>query len=243
MGILSLIILLVIIAIVIFSISKSKDKLSNIKTNQKNNIMKCKECNTENEIGAKYCRKCGAELETTKPSPIERFPEYKFKPTSVYKLKGKLQNRIFVNLIVGIILLGCTIGLIYCMVEGHLDFISLYNDYPQESYKWYEEEIKGARVLTPIIILLTIILIINYIKYGRARDLSSVADYFQSSATTKRYLFVVKAGKIGVYDRNSNKVVVPCEYDSLQWMYYSKVLTAVKGSRQFNIDINGNPLK
>lgn len=67
--------------------------------------MKCEHCNTENREGAKFCRNCGEELVPNEISIREKYPEYSFEPTTVYKIK-RSSDRVFFFFVV---LLGMTI--------------------------------------------------------------------------------------------------------------------------------------
>lgn len=71
--------------------------------------MKCKKCRIENDASAKFCRACGASLDS-KPleNIMDKYPKYEFVPTNLIEWeKPKLSRSIFC-----IFLVGCVISLV-----------------------------------------------------------------------------------------------------------------------------------
>lgn len=71
--------------------------------------MKCKKCGIENDASAKFCRACGASLDSNPLENIkDKYPKYEFVPTNLIEWeKPKLSRLIFC-----IFLIGCVISLV-----------------------------------------------------------------------------------------------------------------------------------
>lgn len=111
--------------------------------------MICNNCKAENSADTKFCRNCGKPLEL---STIDRYPQLKLKPTSVYKLKPK-KLLIIIHLFVLFFLF--SIAWIYFgadYIGGFLTFLSL-----------------------------SIIYFLIFRKQIISKKINDVADYFQST--------------------------------------------------------------
>lgn len=71
--------------------------------------MKCINCGTENEITAKFCRACGASLDS-KPleNIMDKYPKYEFVPTNLIEWEKPILSRV----IFFIFLTGCVMSLV-----------------------------------------------------------------------------------------------------------------------------------
>lgn len=65
-------------------------------------------------------------------------------------------------------------------------------------------------------------------------------EYDNIVKTTLDYFMVEKNGKKGVYKRE--KIIIPVEYDKLEWNSTNNVFNAEKNGRQILFDINGRKL-
>lgn len=182
--------------------------------------MTCNNCKTENETGMKFCHCCGKPLEL---STIDRYPQLKLKPTSSYRLK-KRPLSIFLMIIYTLVTtVMSAIGVVFC-IKSLMGESDTFND------------------ILPFFIIPAILLIILGRRWFRSHNLNKIADYFQT--TNKKYVFIIKNGKFGVYNRNKHKIQIPCEYTYLQWKPNVEILIATTPNGEtFYIDIYNNKLK
>ena len=185
--------------------------------------MKCPkpDCGVENRDGAKFCRACGSELIKNEVPVMERFPEYSFSPTSITKIKGK--SDYFTNA---------------SLVFFFLTLVFFFADLEMLQ----EEGVNGLTILFFFPVIIFLLFAILYFKRTSYLDLSSEYDYVETT-NNKPYRFVIKNSKFGVYNIESEKLAIPCEYDYLKWKSQDKILTAAIGNDVFDIDIYGNRLK
>lgn len=185
--------------------------------------MKCSDCNTINEDNARFCRNCGQTLSIYN-TVMDKYPEYKFKPTSVYKLKrrpGWMILSIFLSLIWLLVLInGFTCIVLY--LKGD-DFVGV---------------VVGTILL--IVCGLLIFVVRKCFDLGK-NDISSIADYV-STERAGEYLIIVKDGKFGLLSNRTRKVQIPCIYNYLKWDIPDKILIARKASSKIKIDIYNNTL-
>ena len=180
--------------------------------------MLCNNCKTENTSGVKFCHSCGKPLEC---SMIDRYPELKLKPTSVYKLPHRP--------------LTVTTIILYILVCG-VGFLGLIT-------VW---ELIGHNRVTLVFglfcsLVMALLPVVGFDIFKR-QNLKAVADYFET--TNNKYVFIIKDGKFGLYNRNKRKVQIPCAYTCLQWKPNLKILVATTPEGEtFDIDIYNNKLK
>lgn len=184
--------------------------------------MKCNTCGVENDLDSLYCRHCGNIIK--KQSVLEKYPEYHFLPSSLYKIKGELKYK-FARIIS---IIAAIIGTIVCL---HLCLDPYY-------HYWDENTIIGV-LLIPVVISL-IYFGFHYSNLSRNYDISNIVDYFEK--TNINYAFIIKNEKFGVFDKRTGTVCIPIEYSSLSWKVQGKILNALCYGREFLIDINNNKL-
>ena len=176
--------------------------------------MICNNCKAENSEDTKFCRNCGKPLEL---STIDRYPQLKLKPTSVYKLEP------FPAMHYGVLFMSLLLFLM--SLVAYVDDKA--GDAPWE--------------LPTISFIIFIIYFLIFRKQILPQKIHDVADYFQS--TQNKYVFIIKDGKFGVYNRLKHIVQIPCQYTFLQWKINFKVLTATTpDGKTFDIDIKNNKL-
>ena len=71
---------------------------------------------------------------------------------------------------------------------------------------------------------------------------TSLFEWIEDQPKKNPYAVVVKSGKFGVFNLNTNKFQIPCEYDYISWQSIKGVLTVTKDSEVYDIDIFGNKL-
>ena len=71
---------------------------------------------------------------------------------------------------------------------------------------------------------------------------TSLFEWIEDQPKKNPYAVVVKSGKFGVFNLNTNKFQIPCEYDYISWQSIKGVLTVTKDSEVYDIDIFGYKL-
>ena len=187
--------------------------------------MICKKCKTDNLDNATYCRECGAQLKEL--TVAEKYPDYNFVPTSV-KLAGKSPKggKVAVFALLASIFL-C--GFLFFLIIS----ISEFRSYPDSS------------VIGGIVSVIALVLGVFCFKKARYYDkftYTSLFEWIEDQPKKNPYAVVVKSGKFGVFNLNTNKFQIPCEYDYISWQSIKGVLTVTKDSEVYDIDIFGNKL-
>lgn len=187
--------------------------------------MICKKCKTDNLDNATYCRECGAQLKEL--TVAEKYPDYNFVPTSV-KLAGKSPKG---GKVAGFALLALIFlcGFLFFLIIS----ISEFRRYPDSS------------VIGGIVSVIALVLGVFCFKKARYYDkftYTSLFEWIEDQPKKNPYAVVVKSGKFGVFNLNTNKFQIPCEYDYISWQSIKGVLTVTKDSEVYDIDIFGNKL-
>ena len=98
-----------------------------------------------------------------------------------------------------------------------------------------------ATTISPTVIVLGI-LSFKKARYYDKFTYTSLFEWIEDTPKNKPYAVVVKSGKFGVFNLNTNKFQIPCEYDYISWQSIKGVLTVTKDSNVYDIDIFGNKL-
>ncbi len=184
--------------------------------------MTCQHCGAKNKLGSIFCHDCGEGLGGT---IMDMYPEYKFVPASLRKIKGRTKHWLWLlpPVLFGLFILWGTSSFVFLP-----EFLG-YN------------EIDSVIICSFIsVILLFIILYMTY-QILKSTPWASVADYVQDSECAQ-YVFFVKDKKFGVYDQKKRKIQIPAEYDFLCWKQENQVLKAMKDGEGLYLDINNNVL-
>lgn len=195
----------------------------------------CPNCALHNPDDACFCYNCGNSLK----SPMEIYPELNFQPTSVYNWQKPLFSRSLYLPVMLIMILAISWAL-YCI---------LFDDYEGEEL-WI---ILCLWIFSFLLCLYRFIS--NKRKISKLNDVSlqNIADYIQmytlwDFSKKSQYVFFVKNNKMGVLDVQSQRVVIPAEYDMLTWETKNnwktkyKILQAKIHGSTFLIDINNKKL-
>ena len=228
----------------------------------------CPTCHTSNPESAQFCAACGSALQThTASNMMQKYPQYKLQPTSIYKWKYDTGYKILLIFIIPVVLF-----ILYSFIS--LGAYNILVGYQPDTYKFcdplqifkdfnsYTEYLSRARrdyymsIFTCLLIasaILTVLLsfFINSRKkekLSKAKSLSSLADYIQEykyGGTKKhpKYVFFVKDNKFGVMNVTEFKVAIPAQYDEIAWREPNRILTVTKGNETYDIDIFGNQLR
>ncbi len=203
---------------------------------------KCKKCGTINLAHTKFCRSCGTPL-------IDEFKSHEFKAVLPAEEDRKIDNfekcKIFA-FIVGLI--GCLLFLFVIVFFEHPKYVVY--DYQNEAYCLFghlgmiefndtEYKILCLNLGITGFILLFIGSIFN--KYSKRPPLYKLADYIEKGIMSKK--FYMKNKKIGYIDTETHKVIIPAEYDNLEWKEKNRIFRASKNGEIFLMDITGYRLK
>lgn len=181
--------------------------------------MKCKNCNTDNNENVRYCRNCGTFL-YDEQSIIDKYPEFNFAPTSVFKPKGNPLWLPSILLCLSAICCG-----IYLITTRRFTF----NPSRGEFYTF----------LAIFILPLAAIFLNKWVNQFNA---TKFADYIETQPKTKKYSIIVKNKKFGLLNTYEKRIQIPCQYDFLSWSTPGMVLNAVKNESHLKCDIYGNKL-
>ncbi len=188
--------------------------------------MICKHCNAENANGAQFCYSCGKTLADSNKNVMDLYPKYRFVPTSIITIRP-----------LSLIWLLCAVPILYIII---LYFIAGIIFFFNSDFVDSAIGIILCFTLSAIVILVAVLRV--YPILFKPIQLYNVADYIQD-ASIKRYLFYVKNGKIGLYDRLKRKIQIEAHYDYLSWKLNNKIIDASNGNMHILIDINGKILK
>lgn len=178
---------------------------------------------------------------------MEIYPELNLQPTSVYNWQKPLLSGYFYlsYLLLGIV--GISI-ILYDMIT---------NDCDDEQY-W--TDVCACIILWMMSLICLYRFISNQRKTSKLNDVSlqNIADYIQKYtlwgfSKNPQYVFFFKNNKMGVLDVQSQRVVIPAEYDMLTWkpeynwktkykILQPKILQAKIHGSAFLIDINNKKL-
>ena len=95
--------------------------------------------------------------------------------------------------------------------------------------------------ICPTVIALGVFCFKKVHYYGKF-TYTSLFEWIEDQPKKNPYAVVVKSGKFGVFNLNTNKFQIPCEYDCISWQSIKGVLTVTKDSEVYDIDIFGNKL-
>ena len=181
--------------------------------------MKCRRCNTENLDNNRFCRNCGSPLSENLTIP-ELFPEFNFRPTTVFKIPGESKWMFAIVFLTLIELVVIIIEILAIFVDFHL-LIAL-----------------GA-----IIVSVPLIKMLIYCcrRYGK-RNIQKIADYVQTTPEQAGYYIVVKDSKFGLYDYKKMQLAIPCEHTYLSSKGDGLYLVEKDGS-SFIVDKFNNRMK
>lgn len=185
--------------------------------------MICKKCKTDNLDNVTYCRECGAQLKEL--TVAEKYPDYNFVPSSV-KLAGKSPK--------GDKVAGFSVLAVWLFLGGLVCVFSWNMDFPGDLPLF-------LTLLSPILFLLGV-LCFKKARYYDKFTYTSLFEWIEDQPKKNPYAVVVKSGKFGVFNLNTNKFQIPCEYDCISWQSIKGVLTVTKDSEVYDLDIFGNKL-
>lgn len=188
--------------------------------------MKCRRCNTENLDNNRFCRNCGSPLSENLTIP-ELFPEFNFRPTTVFKIPGESKWRFAIVFLILIELFVISLGIagfctaVCCNHEDSFFLLTL-----------------GA-----IIVSVPLIKMLIYCcrRYGK-RNIQKIADYVQTTPGQVGYYIVVKDSKFGLYDYKKMQLSIPCEHTYLSSKGDGLYLVEKNGS-SFIVDKFNNRMK
>lgn len=187
--------------------------------------MKCR-CGTINDDSATFCRSCGQPLYK---NPVDKYLEIGYMPTSLAQPKS-LRRHIFLIYFSGFITI---LGIIAFMISF------LYMTFESDSHNECQTIMSTSSIFTIVFGI-----IFFYSKSKTRHKLKEDADYIQISDLVRRYPFIIKNDKMGVYSILDKKIVIPCEFNHLEWLVIGKILNGhhpIKGT--IKIDILNNVLK
>lgn len=184
--------------------------------------MKCKNCGAPNDSQTQFCYKCGSELKANM-SLMDAFPEYNLRPTSVFKCSGRPKFQILNIIAILFIIAGIICAICYYNNAGRA-FRAL------------------ILLFTPVALIGSIFLLITW-KRSITHSIKDKCDFLQTNNKGLRYIFIGKDKNLGIYDKNTHKITLPCEYQSLEWREYGKLLSAQKDGKSMTIDIYGNVIE
>lgn len=188
--------------------------------------MNCRKCNADNEIGAKYCRKCGTSLSPENISIMDKFPDFGLQPTTMFNVK-RTWSLVFY---IAVFLLSIPILILF-----------LFSLFWQEWVDWRSSTINNLICLVAAcgfaIVLVAVILSFKSTK------IDDDADYVECPHIYRKYKIIVKDSKFGVYNAHKKEVQIPCKFDFLKWRDYGHILTVTEGPDTYDIDIVDNKLR
>lgn len=188
--------------------------------------MKCS-CGTINEDSAIFCRSCGKHLKSI--NAMEKFPELNLMPTSLTSPLG-LKKHIFLMCFFRFFGLLSLIPTIIAFLYRILEYDS-------------HRECEVIMLILGSFTIVSFILSVYLKNKTTFNNIPEVADYIQTSGNVRRYPIIVKNNKIGVYDISAKNIIIPCEYERLEWDILGKVLNVYhKEKGQMKIDIHNNEL-
>lgn len=161
---------------------------------------------------------------------MEIYPQLNFQPTSVYNWRKPLfSSYIWLSLLLlSIVMLSC-----FLFWRTRSDYVEPF---------WYP-------IWIFILLIALCMFISNQRKISKLNDVSlqNIADYIQKYtlrgfSKIPLYVFFFKNNKMGVLDVQSQRVVIPAEYDMLTWKTKDKILQAKIHGSAFLIDINNKKL-
>ncbi len=210
----------------------------------------CPTCQTSNPGSAQFCAACGTSLQTTTASSMmQKYPELKLEPTSIYSWKSNYKSIFGSLLIFSFFILFYLVG----SIIGIIVSITLFgiNDFFHHTDGGISLMIFGISL--PIAIIFYFIVKRSKSKLDNFNKnikptLQTIADYIQAykyGGTKKhpKYVFFVKDSKFGVMNVTEFKVAIPAQYDEIAWREPNRILTVTKGSETYDIDIFGNQLR
>lgn len=212
--------------------------------------MKCKNCGTENNEDAKFCRGCGQDL-SIKENPMDKWPNLDFRPVSIVSLKQYKSGRISFFKLFRFISWGAGLLALY-LVANAFGFFVQYTDYGMRDTIFeihvfgndYEVFLTWTIITFIISFLITISLYKRCPKKRQEEELRKIVDYIQGlSFASKTYLFYIKDNHWGCYNMRNFSIQIPATYDFLEWREYGRLLNGRKDNKSIIIDINGQPLK
>lgn len=195
--------------------------------------MKCRRCNTENLDNNRFCRNCGSPLSENLTIP-ELFPEFNFRPTTVFKIPGESKWMFAIVLVSLIIAFVCysIIAIIMLFFKIKILFdVSL--DYSEKVFA----------ISSVPLLLFPLYIIMRYCcrRFGK-RNIQKIADYVQTTPEQAGYYIVVKDSKFGLYDYKKMQLSIPCEYTYLSSKGDGLYLVEKDGS-SFIVDKFNNRMK
>lgn len=210
----------------------------------------CPTCHTSNPGSAQFCAACGSALQThTASNMMQKYPDLKLRPTSIYSWQSNYKSNYLCPLILGIVFLLYTLaGLIGI-------FVNIY-EYGIKDFIHHSDG--GISLMVFSIFLPVTIVSYLIVKWSKKKldnfnedikpTLPKLADYIQEykyGGTEKhpKYVFFVKDNKFGVMNVTEFKVAIPAQYDEIAWREPNRILTVTKGNETYDIDIFGNQLR
>ncbi len=179
----------------------------------------CQHCKSKNEIGATYCHSCGKRIEGT---IMDLYPNYKFVPASLKKIKGRSKHWLWLFLFI-LFILNIFCFMMTYSIYGHINSTDAFFFCGSGCF------------------ICSIIVICTAYQFLKPTPWKSVADYVQDEIYAN-YVFFVKGKKFGAYNQKKRKIQIPAEYDFLSWKQYDQVLVAIKDGQELCLDINNNVL-
>lgn len=163
---------------------------------------------------------------------MEKFPEYGFKPTSLYNKRVSGRKWLF-----ALYVFGGTIGGVYLVSGVVALFVYIILGWDEDK----ADRIGGITTLVLFIVVYMPLFLTKIILWYRKGILSSAfADYIQTKGKMR---FFVKDGKFGLVKGSNNKILVPANYDKLTWNQRYETIMATLNGTSFLIDIYNNRLK
>ena len=182
---------------------------------------------------------------------MQKYPDLKLQPTSVYSWQSNYKSNFWGYLILTIYFI-----LIFVLVASIIGIIvSIYtygiNDFVHHPDGGLSLMIFG--IALPINIILYFIIKWLKSKFDNFNKnikptLPKLADYIQEykyggSKQHPKYVFFVKDNKFGVMNVTEFKVAIAAQYDEIAWREPNRILTVTKGNETYDIDIFGNQLR
>lgn len=201
----------------------------------------CPTCHTSNPGSAQFCAACGMPLLTKSSNPMQKYPQYKLQPTSLFH--WDTQKLPYFSIII------CFIALAFSLSVAGWNLSAAFGaNFDYSSDKFYLSIGILFSVLSIILCLHIYKLFTKHKELEPQTPLPKLADYIQEykyGGTSKhpKYVFFVKDNKFGVMNVTEFKVAISAQYDEIAWREPNRILTVTKGNETYDIDIFGNQLR